>query len=374
MLKKAMMPVGDGLDGMMFAAPRLLTRALSIKGLLPSRPAALTLAALAIATLSLLTAWAMPAMAQQFGAAENWETDFSKTTIDLGEIISVIGADQIPSNDNPRFRPATEETGIPGVEPVVALDINGVSRAYPLRYLMWHEIINDTIGGLPVAVTFCPLCNTSLVFERTLDGEPVTFGTTGKLRWSNLIMYDRKEQNWWQQYNGEAVVGKRAGEKLRPIPSFLISFDVFKERYPDGEVLMADPRRERLSGTNPYVSYDTTPIPFLFNGQLPKDIEPMMRIALVDADLVEGIGQSYAVTLPFLEKNAPFQLGPLEFRWSEGQVSALDKRQISESRDVGNIEVYRTDRGEPEPVVYLVTFAFSARSYLPDLDIVQLEQ
>ncbi len=312
--------------------------------------------------------------AQQFSSAENWETDFSKTTIDLSEVISVIGADQIPSNDDPKFQLATDETSIPGIEPVVALDINGVSRAYPLRYLMWHEIVNDTIGGLPVAVTFCPLCNTSIVFERTLDGEEVTFGTTGKLRWSNLLMYDRGEQNWWQQYNGEAVVGKRAGERLRPIPSFLISFDVFKERYPDGEVLLADPRRERLSGTNPYVSYDTTPIPFLFNGQLPTDIEPMMRIALVDADLVEGLDQSYAVTLPYLEQNAPFSIGPLEFRWSEGQSSALDQRLISDGRDVGNIEVYRTDTAEPELVVYLVTFAFSARSYLPDLDIVQLEQ
>ncbi len=318
--------------------------------------------------------FASPQVAAQQFSSENWETDFTNTVIDLDEVVSVIGADQIPSNDDPQFQLAADETSIPGNEPVVALDINGVARAYPLRYLMWHEIVNDTIGGLPVAVTFCPLCNTSIVFERTLDGEEVTFGTTGKLRWSNLLMYDRGEENWWQQYNGEAVVGTRAGERLRPIPSFLISFDVFNERYPDGEVLLADPRRERLSGTNPYVSYDTTPIPFLFNGQLPTDIEPMMRIALVDSDLVEGLDRDYAVTLPFLEQNAPFNIGPLEFRWSEGQASALDQRLISDGREVGNIEVYRTDRDEPELVVYLVTFAFSARSYLPDLDIVQLEQ
>jgi Protein of unknown function (DUF3179) len=312
--------------------------------------------------------------AQEFGRVENWETDFSKTVIDMDEVTDVIAADQIPSNDNPQFMLAADEIRIPGNEPVVALELNGISRAYPLRYLMWHEIVNDTIGGLPVAVTFCPLCNTSLVFERTLDGEPVTFGTTGKLRFSNLLMYDRKEQNWWQQYNGEAVVGTRAGEKLRPIPSFLISFDVFRERFPDGEVLLPDPSRERLSGTNPYVNYDSTSFPFLFNGKLPEDINPMMRIALVDSSLVEGIGESVAVTLPFLEKNAPFSIGPLEFRWSAGQASALDQRRISDSKDVGNIEVYRTDRGEPELVVYLVTFAFSARSYLPDLEIVQLPE
>lgn len=312
--------------------------------------------------------------AQEFGQPERWETDFTKTTIDLNEVVNVIAADQIPSNDEPQFKPASEETSIPGNEPVVALDINGVARAYPLRYLMWHEIVNDTIGGVPVAVTYCPLCNTSLVFERTLDGEPVTFGTTGKLRFSNLLMYDRGEENWWQQYSGEAVVGARAGERLRPIPSFLISFDLFRERFPDGEVLLADERRSRLSGTNPYVNYDTTPIPFLFRGELPRDIEPMMRIAFVDAALEEGLDKSIAVTLPYLEKNAPFRVGPLEFRWSAGQASALDQRQISSSRDVGNIEVYRMDRDEPELVVYMVTFAFMARAYISDLEIVQLEQ
>ncbi len=337
-------------------------------------PARLLAALPFLGVLSALAFHATAPSAQEFGPLENWRTDFSKSVIDMNEIVDVIAADQIPSIDEPRFQPAAQETAIPGNEPVVALDINGVARAYPLRYLMWHEIVNDTIGGVPVAVTYCPLCNTSLVFERTLEGEPVTFGTTGKLRFSNLLMYDRKEQNWWQQYNGEAVVGIRAGEKLRPIPSFLISFDLFRQRYPEGEVLLADERRARLAGTNPYVNYDTTPIPFLFNGTLPQDIEPMMRIAFVDADLVEGLEESVAVTLPYLEKNAPVRVGALEFRWSAGQASALDKRQISASRDVGNIEVYRVDGPEPEPVVYMVTFAFTARAYIPELEIIQLEE
>ncbi len=315
------------------------------------------------------------ALAQELGRPTGgWETDVSNFVIDMSEIRNIIGPDQIPAIDDPKFQPAADETTIPGNEPVVAFSNNGVTRAYPLRYLMWHEIVNDTVGGLPVAVTFCPLCNTSLVFERTLDGEPVTFGTTGMLRFSNLLMYDRKEQNWWQQYNGEAVVGIRAGEKLRPLPSFLISFDIFLERFPDGEVLLADPSRARSAGINPYVNYDSTPFPFLFDGKLPEDVEPMMRVALVDANLVEGIEDSIAVTLPYLQQNAPFTIGDLEFRWSAGQASALDQRRITDGRDVGNIEVYRTDGDEPELVVYLVTFAFSARSYLPDLEIIQLAQ
>ena len=297
---------------------------------------------------------------------QNWNTDFSKTIIDLREIIDVIAADAIPSIDDPKFKPAREEKTIPGNEPVVAFSHNGVDRAYPLRYLMWHEIVNDTVGGLPVAVTYCPLCNTSIVFERTLDGEEVTFGTTGKLRHSDLVMYDRKEQNWWQQFNGEALVGARAGAKLRALPSFLISFNLFNERYPDGEVLLADARRNSRSGVNPYVRYDGNQFPFLFRGALPTDIEPMMRIAFVQDP------QPIAMTLPYLEKNAPVRINDLEFRWRAGQASALDTARIADGKDVGNIEVYRIlADGTAQPVVYMVTFAFAARAFMPDLDIVQ---
>ena len=314
-----------------------------------------------------------PIAAQEFDRpAGEWKTDFTKTTIDMSEIIDVIAPDQIPSIDDPKFLPVNEETDIPGNEPVVAFSHNGVSRAYPLRLLMWHEIVNDTIGGLDVAVTYCPLCNTSLVFERTLDGEAVTFGTTGKLRHSDLIMYDRKEQNWWQQFNGEAIVGQRAGQKLTSLPSFLISFDLFKERYPEGEVLQPDPRRARMAGQNPYVNYDALgSTPFLFRGDLPTDIEPMMRVAFVDTSA--GIDEATAVTLQYLQQKQTARIGPLEFRWSAGQVSALDKRQISASRDVGNIEVFRVDGDTEVPVVYTVTFAFAARAFLPDLKILQLE-
>jgi hypothetical protein len=179
-------------------------------------------------------------------------------------------------------------------------------------------------------------------------------------------MYDRKEHNWWQQFNGEAIVGARAGEKLKALPSFLISFDIFKQRYPDGEVLLADSRRASQAGINPYTSYDSSSVPFLFRGELPKDIEAMMRIAFVETP------EPIAVTLPFLEKNAPYTVNGLEFRWQAGQASALDTSRIAEGRDVGNIEVYRSvPGGEPEPVPYTVTFAFAARAFIPELEIVQ---
>ncbi len=303
-------------------------------------------------------------------SAENWKTDFSKTTIDLSEIIDVIRADAIPAIDNPTFKPAADESSIAGNEPVIAFTHNNISRAYPLRYMMWHEIVNDIVGGLPVTITYCPLCNSSIVFERTIDGKIVTFGTTGKLRHSDLIMYDRGEQNWWQQINGEAIVGARSGEKLKALPSFLISFDIFKQRYPDGEVLLPDPSRAAVAGQNPYINYDSTEFPFMFKGDLPTDIEPMMRIALVQKQ--EKVPTSIAVSLSFLQDNSPYRVGDLEFHWQAGQSSALDKETISKGKDVGSIEVYQIDEnGKAQPIIYMVTFAFAGRAFIPDLEIIQ---
>jgi len=298
--------------------------------------------------------------------SQGWKTDFSKTTIDLKEVGNIIAADAIPSIDDPKFQLATDETEVKGNEPVVAFEYNGIARAYPLRYLMWHEIVNDVIDDLPIAVTYCPLCNSSVVFERTLGDDVVTFGTTGKLRFSGLLMYDRGEENWWQQMTGEAIVGVRAGERLKALPSYLISFDIYKERYPNGEILLADRRRASLSGQNPYVNYDSSEFPFLFSGEIPEDIEAMMRIAFVQEP------REIAVTLPYLEKNSPFRLGDLEFTWQAGQASALDSGIISEGRDVGNIEVYQIlENGEKTPVVYTVTFAFVGRAFIKDLEIIQ---
>ena len=112
---------------------------------------------------------------------EGWKTDFDKTSVEYSEILS--GGpprDGIPSIDHPKFVPVSRETEIDAKEPVILLDINGDVRGYPLRILTWHEIVNDIVGGLPVAVTYCPLCNASLVFERRVGDRILEFGTTGK--------------------------------------------------------------------------------------------------------------------------------------------------------------------------------------------------
>lgn len=296
---------------------------------------------------------------------EGWPTDFSRSTVEFKEILSVLGPDNIPAIDDPEFAPVTADA-IPGNEPVIALEIAGDARAYPIRILMWHEIVNDTVGGVPVAVTYCPLCNTSVVFERTLDGAPVTFGTTGKLRFSDLVMYDRAGFNWWQQFTGEAIVGERAGEQLAIVPSRLISYAAFLAAYPDGRALQPHPSRPGGSGTNPYADYDTSVRPFLFDGTLPDDIEPMARVVLV-----QGETPPVGVAVAHLRDHQPLRVGSLEFRWAAGQASALDTPLIAEGRDIGNIEVVRLTEGGEEPVVHEVTFGFAAKAFYPDLEIIQ---
>ena len=120
--------------------------------------------------------------------------------------------------------PVSEVKNLADTEPVVRRIINGKARAYPLRILTWHEIVNDELGGVPVAVTYCPLCNSAIIFDRRLDGKVLDFGTTGKLRHSDMVMYDRQTKNWWQQFLGQGIVGEMTGKRLKTIPARLESF------------------------------------------------------------------------------------------------------------------------------------------------------
>lgn len=131
-----------------------------------------------------------------------------------------------------------------------------------MAILIWHEIVNDTVGGVPVAVTFCPLCNSSLVFDRQVNGQALRFGVSGNLRKSDLIMWDEQTQSWWQQLTGEAIVGELTGTRLQLIGSQVVSFEVFRRTFPNGKVLSRQTGHDRSYGRNPYTSYDSNPRPF----------------------------------------------------------------------------------------------------------------
>ncbi len=300
---------------------------------------------------------------------QEWpDTDFSRTSVDYKEIFS--GGppkDGIPAIDNPQFLPASEIGDIKPTEPVIGVVIEGEAKAYPLRVLMWHEIVNDTLGGVPIAVTFCPLCNASIVFDRRYShpekGELILdFGTTGKLRNSDLIMYDRQTESWWQQFLGEAIVGELLGASLQMLPVRIESFAKFKERLPNGKVLVPNRIELRPYGENPYTGYDSLSVPFLYRGEMPKNVAPLSRI-------VASEGKAWA--LDFVRKKKRIETADgLLIQWEEGQNSALDAREIGEGVDIGNITATRLVNGKWQDVVYTVDFAFAHHAFHPEIEII----
>ncbi len=167
--------------------------------------------------------------------------------------------DGIPSIDNPNFAEITNSQFVSDSDVVIGLEINGDARAYPLFILVWHEIVNDNVGGTPVAVTYCPLCYTNQVFERVIDGNEVEFGTSGKLYQSNLLMYDRWTESYWSQGLGMAVTGELSGMKLKAIPFDVITWGDWKKLHPDTLVLTTDTGHLRSYATDPYGDYYTDP-------------------------------------------------------------------------------------------------------------------
>ncbi len=167
--------------------------------------------------------------------------------------------DGIPSIDNPVFADIQGSHFMSDSDTVIGLEINGEAKAYPSFILVWHEIVNDNVGGTPVAVTYCPLCYTNQVFERVIDGQEVEFGTSGKLYNSNLLMYDRFTESYWSQALGIAVKGELTGYQLNLIPFDVITWGDWKKLHPDTVVMTTDTGHIRSYATDPYGNYYTEP-------------------------------------------------------------------------------------------------------------------
>ncbi|MBI2867318.1 MAG: DUF3179 domain-containing protein [Chloroflexi bacterium] len=274
-----------------------------------------------------------------FGAPE-WRTDFSLHSVPYDEIIS--GGpprDGIPPIDTPTFISVAQAAeSVKPQEPVAAFVWNGDARAYPLSILIWHEIVNDVVGGKPVAVTFCPLCNTSITLDRTVEGRALRFGTTGLLRRSDLVMWDDATESWWQQGTGEAIVGSSTGAKLAFLPTDVVSLQDFQERYPDGKVLSSDTGFRRNYGANPYEDYDSSQ-PFLFFDDIDSRLPAMERV--VGVRIGEAV-KAYPFTTLEAERVVNDQIDGrnLAVLWKPGVLSALDDAVINKSRDTGAAAVY----------------------------------
>jgi hypothetical protein len=219
------------------------------------------------------------------GADREFSTDFSLHSISYADVLSGgPSKDGIPALDEPTFESVSQAAEwLRPLEPVVLVEFNGEAKAYPIQILTWHEIVNDTVGDQPVTVTFCPLCNTAIVFDRNQAGILMDFGTSGRLRNSNLIMYDRQTETWWQQASGDAIAGQLTGQRLTFLPGSIISWEAFQSAYPDGQVLSRETGFDRRYGDNPYAGYDDiNSSPFLFRGEFDGKLPPMARVLTVE--------------------------------------------------------------------------------------------
>jgi hypothetical protein len=292
--------------------------------------------------------------------------EFPDPLIDPNEVIS--GGpppDGIPPIDDPVFADVADNLDLlPGNEPVVVLEINGDARAYPIRAMVWHEIVNDTVGGVPVSVTYCPLCNSAATYERTIDGVETTFGTSGRLFASALVMYDRATETLWTHYNGQAVIGVLTGAELVEHPSPLMAWDQFRSTYPTGKVLdWTKLGFNRDYGRNPYTGYDDPEnTPFLFRGALDDRAAAMQRVVGIE---YEGSSAAFAIeTVSGGEGRAtPVVVGGsgLVVFWVAGQASALDDGQVSGGRDVGSSAVFIPSVGGRD-----LTIAFDGSEFVDE--------
>jgi len=281
-------------------------------------------------------------------------TDFSKASIRFKEIITDgPKRDQIPPIHDPRYVDAAPVKNVGPLEPVLSVVINGDARAYPLRILLWHEIVNDVIGGVPVLISYCPLCNSGVVFDRRVGGKVLSFGNTGRIRHFDMVMYDQQTESWWQQFLGEAIIGDLTGKRMKLLPARLESLAKFIERAPSGKLLVPNDKGARPYGSTPYVGMGRSSPRAFRRYPLPAGIKTMDRLVVIG---------DQAWPLKILRQKVKIISGELSLHWVPGQNSIHDRRRISKGRDVGNVIVKKGGTDFP----YDVTFAFAFKAFRPD--------
>ena len=271
-----------------------------------------------------------------------WKTNWQKHSIDYNDLIS--GGpprDGIPPIDNPTFETIQEaKSWLKDDEPLIFVNINNKSKAYPLQVLIWHEIVNDEIADKKISVTFCPLCNASIVFHRTIKGKDYDFGTSGLLRHSDLVMYDRQSESLWQQFTGTAIVGDMLGEKLQMINSSIVSFKDIYTNFTETKILSKDTGFRRDYGQNPYVGYDNiNDSPFMLKTKVDSRLAPMIRVATISIDN-KNKAYSYSKMKEINLLNDSFENQELILFYKENVTSALDKEEIAQSKYSGTVLIY----------------------------------
>ena len=272
----------------------------------------------------------------------NWPTDWTRRTVeDWNEFLAWLPSsdprDGIPPIDTPIFETVSlaSEWLAPN-EPGALVQLDDEVRFYPLSIMTAHEIVNDVFGDVPVTVTYCPLCNTALAFDRRVNGEVLDFGVSGLLRNSDLVMWDRQTTSLWQQITGESVIGQFAGAELQPVSTSIVSFEQFAANFPDGLSLAGESARGREAyGINPYGGYSSSQSPFLFDGSIDDRVPALSRVV--------GVTEGDAVAAYSFDRLAAESVVndevagvPLVIFHGGLTVDALDQGVISASEQIGS--------------------------------------
>lgn len=284
------------------------------------------------------------------GIEFDWKTDTSSRNVELSEIMMVLPKKSFPIIDFPSF--VGHDEGMAMFyehEPVIAVEVNQRAKAYPLNMLTMHEMSNDTLGSIPILPTYCPLCNASVVFDRRFNHQGkdyiLEFEVSGMLRKSDMIMFDRQTETWWQQLMGFGIVGEFAGEYLDIIPSLVLSVEEFFTRYPDGQILSTatGTEAEGRYGNNPYVGYDSignNPYDRFFDaGDVDSRLPAMERVVDI------RVGDKYKIYpwSKIAEKGVlhdNFMGTDVVFFHKGGMVSVMDAASIEKSRDIGSVSAF----------------------------------
>lgn len=274
---------------------------------------------------------------------KDWRTDFSRASIPLEEFVdSGLGKDGFRSLDKPTFE-TTQQANVwlAGSEPVIAISIEDETKAYPLQILMYHELVNDRLADRAITITYCPLCNAAMIFDRNYAGQELEFGISGQVYASNMVMYDRQTESWWLQFTGKGVVGEFVDAQLELLPSQIVSFEQFSNNYPHGKVLSRETGFDKKYGTNPYERYDSRRLPIKkFFAKPPDPRLPALErvLGIVKQDVVQAYPFSQLKDQVFLQEKIAEQ--PILIIGLQGVASAVDSRQIANSEQTLAVAAY----------------------------------
>ncbi len=306
-------------------------------------------------------------MALTFEKKDNYKrqwnlTDFSSKSVVLSQIIDLSPAkDKPPAIDRPKFRPNDDVEFFEDNSPVILVTHNGVARAYPLSLLLFHQVVNDELDDLPLCITYCPLTNSSIVYERKLGNLVLDFGNTRKAYLSNSLIYDRETQSWWEQYTGLAIVGRYTDSVLNKYPSTIIPYSKFRSLYPDGLVLVPNRKSAHNYGYTPFAKYDSQDHAALYQFDYPyTDLHQLSYLVEIDG---------YAITLDYIKSHEHVAWGNTLITYKSGMPSVLDAKRVISGRDIGYVELTAVDDTKPHAISYNMPFAFAFKAFNPEKDI-----